>query len=1021
MKSRIIDALVAISNGENTALKNKLISEIGDKKLQINAEKVLRNILHDYSAFSVSTIDSFFQRILRALSREIHLPLNPEVQVEIDDAIMDATENLLREIGTDPDLTQWLTQLALQKMEDEKGWNLEYDIITVAKELFKENRQDTLTLTREQIHTHYNKLQAFKKSFERKISELGEKGVKIIRKNNLAIDDFFYGKTGVAAYFSKIIAFTDYETLKIKGRTAEALSSGEKWVKKTSPLRDEIITLAEKELIPLLRSISDYLEENLRQYATASEILKKLYLFGIVNDLKRKLSEYRTENNVILLADTTRLLSDVIHDNDAPFIYEKTGNRYKHLLIDEFQDTSKLQWKNILPLIINSLGSGHTTMLVGDAKQSIYRWRGGNMNLLLKDLYSDLGSFMELKMEEILSMNFRSKKEIIDFNNAFFSSASTLAEEQLEMNEFKLLKLAYNKEIKQEIAEKNTTGGYVSIKFLNNNKSETDSAGWKAEAMERTFDSISELLQKKYSYRDICVLVRNNDEGNDLANFLFTKGIKNFISPDSLLIEASPKIQFILNIFRFLSDNLNTIARSEIIYYYKRYLSESTAEEWHEVFSDHKFAKTKRKPEPNALFEGLEENLFNKILPEKFTRELSRLSRLPVFELSEQIVAIFGLNKKPDAYIQRFQDLIIEFAVRTGSSLESFLHWWENSNAVKKASVIIPESTDAIRIMTIHKAKGLQFPVVIMPFAEWQLTPKANEIIWMDATNSPYHELGTVAVTSSSKLKETFFSEEYLEEIHHTFIDNLNLLYVAFTRAEEKLFVFTKQDNETDLNSVSKLLFRTLRLLDSGLADHFIAGENHDKIKSDQDTSRFHNEVLKSYPVSVRKDKLVLKSRSVDLISVLENQKITKSGYGIIVHNILAAIQSKSEARQVTEKFMFEGLITEEDKQHILEEINQLFEIPEFAEYFDNRNIIMSERDIILPDGEVLRPDRVIIRNNEVKVIDFKTGKRDVSHADQVLRYAEQLENMGYSNIVCEIVYLQEKQIVKLATEKKSS
>ena len=1020
MKHRIIDALVSLSSGEDTAVRKILSEQFSDSDLTKKSERALKNILHDYSSFSVSTIDSFFQKILRALAREINLPLNMEVEVEMDDAILEVTDKLLKEIGIDKELTQWLTDLAIQKIDDEKGWNLEKDIASVARELFKEKRHNSKTLSREEIQKHYKRLLLIRQHFENKMKDSGNKALAIIQKNNLEISDFSHGSKGVAGYFLKIINGKDSEDYKIKGRVADAMQSSEKWATKKSDRRNEILTVASEELIPLLLNINSYVEIEFRNYQSAVEVIRKIYLFGLVNDLQKKFSEYREDNNVILLSDTTRLLNNVIHDQDAPFLYEKTGNRYKHLLIDEFQDTSQLQWKNLLPLIINTLGSGFTTLIVGDAKQSIYRWRGGNMNLLLTGIFNDLNNFKSLIKEEVLSVNYRSKKSVIEFNNSFFKNAPELVNEQLGMNNYPPLQLAYNEDLKQKIDTRNEIGGFVRMRFLTASEKDNGKDGWKDPAFTELLSTIKKLLENNYSYKDICILVRKNSDGNDIANMLFENGIEEIISPDSLLITSSPKISFILDVFRFLLDNSNAIAKSEIIYYYRRYLTDNKNENWHEVFSDHKKAgfKSKNNFEKNkgTLFEGLEGNLFNRILPESFTSQISSFSKLPVYELTEQLMSIFNLNSSPDSYMQRFQDLVLEYSSKSNSSLDGFLNWWENSKSVSNASVIIPENTDAIKIMTIHRSKGLQFPIVLMPFTDWRLLPKPNELMWMDTKDSPLEELGMVVVSSSDKLRDTYFQKEYEEEVNQTIIDNINMLYVAFTRAEEKLFVWCPADNKNELNSISKLIFRTCQSIDIDFSDTFDIGMDEPRKQEDlRKKKHMDTQYLKTYPSTLWQDKLSLASHSGDLLSIFNDKKMSKINYGILVHSVLAEIHKISEVDSVVEKILFEGIINEEDSLQLKNEIKGILNVPEIAKLFNESYKIFAERELLMPDGEVFRPDRVLIKNNAAIVIDFKTGRREKKHIDQIIGYARILHSIGYEEVESKIVYLTDRSVLDIS------
>jgi ATP-dependent exoDNAse (exonuclease V) beta subunit len=1018
MKKRIIDALVSLAQNKDGPMKQLLQEAHPAMDIASSARKTLKNILHDYSAFSISTIDSFFQRILRALAREIHLPLNMDVQVELDDAILDVTERLFRDIGVDPDLTQWLTDLSLQKLDDDKGWNIEKDIASVARQLFREGRAEEKPMTREQIHNQYKLLLQIRKDFESTMKKLGEEMLAEFARHRLEVSEFAYGNGGVAGYFLKIANPAKPESFLFTKRILDALSDPEKWATKKSPRRTEIIELAESSFIPHLAKTHSCFEEKFIDYATAVEILRKIYLFGIVNDLQKKFSAYRNENNIILLSDTTRLLGDVIRDSDTPFIYEKTGNRYKHLLIDEFQDTSILQWKNLLPLIINTLGSGFTTLVVGDAKQSIYRWRGGNMNLLLRNIFTDLSGFNSLLQENFLTTNYRSREEIVRFNNQFFAAAPAVANESIKMNDFPALQLAYGTDVIQDSRDQDAAGGYVRIKFFESEEDEEgEKSPWKQKALDDMLQIIRDLLGNNYSYKDICILVRKNKEGNEIADHLINNGIQDIISPDSLLLSGSPKITFLISAFRFLLDNSDAIARTEVLYYYHTYIREGN-EDLHGLFHDHRFAGSGKRKNAfgEALFAGLENNHFNKVLPEEFTAHLTYLGKLPVYELSEHLVRIFSLNENPDAYIQRFQDLILEYTSGADSSLEGFLHWWDSSPKVRDASVILPDNTNAIRIMTIHRSKGLQFRIVLMPFTDWKLLPKPNEILWLKTTGSRFDELGTVAVASAKRLSETSFKVEYEEELNHTVIDNLNLLYDAFTRAEEKLFISCAQGKTEELNTVSKLIARSCRSVQAGFdGDTFERGTNDAKIPAGQDgPGDALQTYLGSYPSNRWQEKLSLATRSSNLIEMLEDKRLSRINYGILVHDILASINHTDEIGRVVESKVYEGFIGTEEKEHLITEINEVLNVPEIKKFFDPSFSVLAERVIILPDGELLRPDRVLVKGEDAIVIDFKTGKQEKKHEKQVSRYAEVLRSMNYKNVGAGIIYLAERKVVML-------
>ncbi len=1029
MKSRIVDSLVELSERRNEFLENILQLELPKIDIEQQAKKALGLILHDYSSFSVCTIDSFFQKVMRSLAREIHLPLRFEVEMRKDEVIEQITEKLLNDVGKDAELTEWLSDLVLQKLDDEKNWNIEGDIRFIADQLFKEKSIGDESLSREKIRTVFKQLHTIKKNFESNMKALGDEAVVMIESNGFTSADFTQKDRGVAGYFYKIRSNNGTEKYKPNSHVLKAAESADNWIPKSSQRKNELIGLVESHLQKHLQKILKFLDEKFPIYTGAIEALKKIYVLGLVNDLQKKLSEYREEKSTVLISDTPKILQSFISTDDAPFIFEKTGNRYKHFLIDEFQDTSDLQWKNLLPLIINSLGSGNFCMVVGDAKQSIYRWRGGNMNLLARELRKELQPFNSIIKEENLSTNYRSRLNIIEFNNAFFSGVASVVNRELELKENTLLHLVYSEDVQQEVALKNNSGGFVNVQFLEAEKPiyGEDALRWKDKALNKMLEVIHESLKQNFSMSDLTILVRNNQEGNDVADFLFEHGITKILSPDSLLLSRSSIIRFLLNVFRFLSDNNNQLARSELLYYYFVHLSNQENKNLHSLFINQSRTGKRKSKSGNTLFDttSFDDTYFNKILPREFTEHLLYLGKLPVYELSEQLIRIFGLNKKPDAYIQRFQDLVLEFATKNNSSLTGFIQWWDESETVRNCSVTIPENEDAIRIMTIHKSKGLQFPVVIMPFSDWKLLPDNRDLLWVSSEEKPFDELGMFPLSPSKKLLDSCFSDSYRDEITSAVIDNINLLYVAFTRAEEQLYIFCPGDKEGDLNTTGKLIIRVIQqhtgwntnLKDVEETDSsekiFTLGEKyfHTKNEKKKKQSSF---TLNHYPSNKWQGRIGITTHSKDLVELIQSPKNSKINYGILVHKILSEINSEVDIEKTISKYYFEGLFSEDEKKNLEQEIHLLLAIPEVKYFFSSEWSVKSEREIILPDREILRPDRVLTKGNKAIVIDFKTGKELPSHIKQISRYAEILSSMNYTEVEKYLVYVNEKMVKKV-------
>lgn len=1018
MKTRIVQRLIELSRNENEPLKKLLAQEIEEEKIQPHAQLALDKILHDYNNFSVSTIDSFFSRIIRSLAREINLPLRLEVKVEQDDVIMEVTSQLMMEVGSDPELLQWLTDFAIQKLSDDKGWNIESEIHAIARELFKEKSIDEHEHSRTEIREFFSKLKGIKAQFENQMKSFGNEGISAISSAGFSVRDFAYGDKGVAQYFEKIrmnISGEDY----LPGKRAdEAAYDSSKWASKSSPLKREIIALAESRLQPLLQQIIHFTESEIPVYIGAIEVLKRIFMLGIVEDLKKKLIRYRNENSMLLISDTPKILSTVISEEETPFVYEKSGTRYHHFLVDEFQDTSDLQWKNMKPLVLNSLGSGNFGMVVGDLKQSIYRWRSGNMKLLDTEIEKDLVNFRSLISKENLDTNFRSRKTLVEFNNILFNSIPAIINQALGLDGSHMMDRAYAEDSKQKVVEKNMTGGRVEIRTIAGDEDTEEPKTWKEKAKELMREKIIESLSKGYGYGDIAILVRTNTEGDDIASFLIGNGITQVISPDSLLLMRSPEVRFLLNLLTYLDDNNNHIAKSEVQFYHA--LRNSNHEnDFHRIFSMVKKHSPSNRPAP-TLFENTADPApaFSAPLPDAFTYRFRTLSKLPLYELCEQLVQIFNIPKT-DAYVLRFLEMILEYSGKHDSSIRSFLNWWDESDSGEKISVVTSETGNAIRIMSIHKSKGLQFPVVIMPFADWKLLPDSRDVLWVNSDVEPFASFGKIPVSPNKAMKLSCFADSYQDETIQSATDNINLMYVAFTRAEEELYIFIPDETIKELNSVGKLL-RTVVASNPewtaliGEDNVLVLGAHHPKSqKAKKQTAEQFD--LVDYDALNWHEKIRLSLKSDDLVEMLDNPVKRAINYGVLAHRVLSSIEKANDVNRVVEQLHGKGLINEEEKQKLLGEINTLLTDPEIASFFSDDYVVMNEHEIILPDGETLRPDRVLVKGTKAIVIDFKTGREHPYHHKQVTTYADALSSMLFTSIDKYLIYIGEKRILKVS------
>src|SRR5688572_17720394 len=747
MKSRIIGALVEISENREDKLQETIAEQTGIAidKLPAQAAKVLDNIMHDYSGFSVSTIDSFFSKIVRSLARELNLPLRFDIELNIDAVIGEITSMLMDEIGTNEWLKKWLEAFIFDKLNQNKSWKIDSDIHELAKELFKESFRTMFPEGHTRPDPHFiAELRGIVNGFESRMAGYGTAFMHTIVQNNLEIDDFHYGKSGVAGYFQKItrkLKVTEY----IPGpRFYAALEDASNWTSRKSINRDLIITLVENHLMSIAGEIDDEIKLELPRYTGAKLILNTIYIAGIYSMLDEKLRKFRAENEIVLISDTNSLLQKSIEGQDAPFIYEKTGNRYSHFMLDEFQDTSDYQWQNLLPLIDNALGSGNYTMIVGDAKQSIYRWRGGNMQLLIKGIQESLGHYNEITQLKTLGENYRSREQVVNFNNVFFECAPKLL---FPAGEHEIHRSAYNpKDLTQQWKKGNENDGYVKIKFVESingtppaEENSDSENGWIAMACEENYKILKNVIDLGFEYRDIAFLTRTNKDAMQITEFLISKGIDRIISPESMLLNKSQRIQFLISSLRFIDEQDNYIVLAHLVYYYNVISKKNDQITLNEIFASGKAKKLE-------------------LLPDAFSKKLNYFRKIPLYEAVEELSSIFEIGSPPDAYLQRFLDLILEYSSQHPANITDFLEWWEENQEKDTCSVIIPSGENAIRVMSVHKSKGLQFPVVIIPFADWELTPKSQSVLWVASDQVPFNTTPSFPVKVGKDLQHSVFS-----------------------------------------------------------------------------------------------------------------------------------------------------------------------------------------------------------------------------------------------------------------------
>jgi ATP-dependent helicase/nuclease subunit A len=1013
MKSRILDSLSKLASGQESDHLGALMNATGKNEDWIRKEsgEILNAILHDFSRFSISTIDSFFQKIVRAFAREVGLHSGFNVELDHSIILSSAVDDMIKSAVAGTQLNRWLMRYAMTNMEGERSWNLKQGILKLSEELFKEkfkilSSDDRSSLeNKEFLLSYIEKVRSVSGSFEMRLTDLGKSAEKMFSEYDLT-DDMFYQKGRGIPGFVKALASGAVREPNKHVREIENIPP--KWsAKEPGPsLRQAINGGLESIMLDILH----FYDGNIKNYKTANVILSNIYALGILSDVLHNIHTITTEENSFLLSDAGEVISLITGEDQSPFIYEKMGNRYENFLIDEFQDTSIIQWKNLWPLIGNSMSEGYDNLVVGDVKQSIYRWRNSDWRIL--------GSFLESKVDnerffsKPLIQNWRSRSNIISLNNSLFTAVPALLDRIFAQNPGqKSFASIYSEAVQSDPGEK--SGGYIRIEFIENQKD----LRWNNAVLEKLPSVVESIQEKGYMASDIGIIVRDGREGASvLKTFIdYYSGCPeekkrrfnyNVVSSDSLLLSSSPAINFIISVIRSVNDPSDMISRALML---RLYL----------------LAKERPDAGDISLESAKIDETSRSCFPDGYEALLDRLRQLPLFEATESIIGFFGLGESLSnvPYLNTFQDYVVSFTGSRSGDMQAFLEWWETTGAAK--SVVLPGSQNAMRILTIHKSKGLQFKVVILPFLSWELDhkPSKQPFLWVKPMEKPFCDIGVVPVKYGLELLNTIFSESYLEERHSVHVDNLNLLYVAFTRAIDIIIGFSA-DSTKPGNSIGGILKGALLSGSSetgkNVADisrYFNSGTNvfefgeipprEGKMPEKEDS------LSGQYKVSQAMESLKLKLHGENYFSKGEKAAREKINYGNLMHEVFQGIKTASDISSSVRKLVIEGKLPENESSDLESRIDELVNAPGVREWFSPANKVLTEAGILLPEGTSRRPDRVVLMSGKTVIIDFKFGDESPRYIQQMKQYSDLLNQMGYVNVESFIWYVDKNLIVQ--------
>ncbi len=996
MKERIISTLQSLSDEDtDTIMAQSLIERLKftPELLTERAKKLLANIVHHYEDFGISTIDSFVHRIIRTFANDVKLPYGFEVVIENEDIIPDIIEDLYDKLGDDKMLTNIMIEFVLSLTDDEKSYNPDrmlvefinkqtgeegFEAIKKLEKISLERFLEIITLINKKLH-----------NLKKEINAAASEAMSLIETNGIEISSFYQGKRGLPAWFKKNQNRISEKTL-VPSSYARKTVVEDKWFSSNADSGDKAtIESIKDDLVDRYQII----ENKGKEYLYFKIVYDKLYAVALTRQIRMLFDDFIVRTGKVHISDFNKKISDSIAGQPAPFIFERLGNRYDHFLIDEFQDTSLLQWYNLLPLIENSLAFGNFNMLVGDAKQAIYRFRSGEVELFtsLPALYGkpDLPDkaqreklLKETFEEKYLDTNYRSYKEIVDFNNHFFQVVA--GEDDRE-----LIKNIYSRH-QQKVSENKKQGGYVSIELIEFE----DTDDYRTKRLDKIIQYINQLQANGFSYSDICILVRNGKDATEDASWLLANNIP-VISSESLLLSGSPRVRAVVALVKSLLTPDNPAALAELLQ--NLVIIKNKQDEFEELslrFCHDRVSSLKKLLQWASIDTPLDE-----------------LKQKPVYELAESVFKHLDSSGKPDIRFQYFLDFILEKQTVFENRHDQFLELWEQKK--EKLFITMPEGEEAVQLMTIHKAKGLKFQVVIVDFQE-RKSQKTKEELWTEINLPGIPDL-PVTLLPIQKEKLTAIGREdiYEHEMDKSHLDFLNLIYVAFTRPVEALFILAEAPQKGTKEVFSKTIHGFLENAEESPGDR-LRYKYGELVKLEMVPQRLPKSVQLSSWISNGGD-FPVKVAPPDELYWQTKGEVSQRVKGNLIHEILSRIKTRKDVTKTLNLYLTKGIIDNKEQTELTTEINNIVNHPELKPFFNDSVTVKNETEIVLQNGSLIRPDRIVINDDTVTIIDYKTGEEEKEHFRQVGEYMQAFTGLGYQTVNGLLVYIKDEvKVVKV-------
>ncbi len=988
MKERVLETLKELAIGTQTVLFEDYLQVVPIKPSEIayRSQVIFENIIHHYGEFNILTIDKFIHRIIRSFTRELGLAMNFELESDVNLFVAKSIDLLLSEIGSDKDLTKYLVQFSEQLIDNSEKGDVEKELNKLSQILQKEDGKKALEELSDVDLSYFIKIQKQikekRKELKTTIETLAKQTINLIEGQGLDIYNLSGGKNGFGKMYQAFVS-NQIHVVNITEALLKKIDD-DNWYSKSSKA---YIKSGIESIKPQLIENTKLLLKLYEEYQIQRAFDKNFIGFSLLNSINKVLLSIKKESNIVFLNDFNEIISNVVQNEPAPFIYEKIGNRYSYFLIDEFQDTSKLQWNNLVPLVYDSLSNGYKNLIVGDAKQAIYRWRGGEVNQFIDlpeikgeffDLYSINRTFYNSGDIQNLEDNWRSYKSIIEFNNWLFSNLASKSDSET-------IKKIYQG-VKQNV--KKNKEGYVSYQLLEGNKAEM-----KDKKLELTVDYIKECLADGFSYNDIAILTKTNKDGKLIASFLSEENIP-VVSSDSIVLGSSSEVNFILSFFETVLNPKNEYAILKCLKFLEK---ETHLSKVHEKW---------RVPNPKKEYYSLSINFEGFLAKKHPNYNAYYFDTLNLYDKTIYLYEVFKLNRY-DAYLDQLLNTIQNYTRRNTSSLHEFINYFEDNKG--RIPVNIGGNTEAVQITTIHKSKGLQYPVVIIPFGDWK--NKNNQFVdytWINTEGLVDYDIPKYIAPINKKTLSQYNLENVFEkETEDITLDNLNLFYVAFTRPEKRMYVIASEKPAKDVYGQIVEEIKSNELYDSRSLRLILGSREKENAKKQLNSNTEYN-VPK---VKTWRNNLAL---SLDRNALeIEMLQLNERQYGNAVHFVWANFKSPNDLDFAIDKAIVNGMLPEEFKDVVRKDIKDCLELPEVKKWYNLKNAeVLNEQAIVAETGKTYRPDKVIITECQTIIIDYKTGEERKAHQKQIKEYGALLEELGYPKPSLFLLYMKDKKVV---------